>query len=281
MNANIVKICSAFLVLNALWFSRSGFNFLHFQPELLETLSPNGLFHLIPIPTTGWLFFVAVIFFYLSGLTFLLTFHKYALLVFFIAGSIVDNVHVNFAQGGHSRYLEYSLLLPGVLALFLHSGASIYLRSYRALIVAYYFIAGLYKFSAAGFAWGLDDSIFIHAVAVQVSTPVKEWLLGNYPDLFKLGAYAVFLAELFSPLMLFLRPFRIVIVVILFLFHLSFPLVWGGHRDFVVNCVGLVLCLSDEKFMTRIFKKYELCRQFILNSLFKFIGKSQAHRKNV
>jgi hypothetical protein len=231
------------------------------------------LFHLIPIPTTAFYFSIAVIIYYLSGLVFLLSYQRYALLIFFIAGSIVDNVHVNFAVGGHSRYLEYSLFLPVIMALFLKADGKSYLNAHRALVAAYYFVAGLYKFSNAGFKWGLDDSIFVHAVAVQTSTPIKEWVLSQVPELFRVGAYVVFLAELFSPLILFFRSARWIIVAVLFAFHLTFPLVWGGHRDFVVNCICLTLCLSDEVFINKIFLKYEYYRKSLVDFILKAKGK--------
>lgn len=257
MNVNTAKICSAFLVLNALFFTRAGFNYLHLRPEMLAQLSPNGLFHLIPIPTTVVLFQVAVVIYFLAALVFLFSFNRYALLVFFIAGSIVDNVHVNFSGGGHSRYLEYSLILHGVIALFVRADGKSYLNSYRALVAAYYFVAGIYKFAAAGLLWSLDEAIFVHAVAVQVTTPVKELVLQRAPDFFRFGAYIVFIAELLSPLILFFRPARWAIIIVLFGFHFLFPVVWGGHRDFVTNCIGLLLCLGDEKWFQFLFQKYE------------------------
>ncbi len=260
MNANTSKVGAAFLVLNTLWFSRATVNVQYLQSDMISHLVPNGLFYVLPIPTTAFIFTIVAALYFISGLFYLGTFHKYALLIFFLAGSIVDNIQVNFADGGHSRYLQYSLLLHATMALFLQADSKVYLKSLRSLVIAYYFIAGLYKLSVAGLGWGLDDSIFVHAVAVQASTPLKEYILTHMPEFFRIGAYLVFLAEILSPLIFFYRPARWLIVGVLFVFHIGFPIVWGGHGDFVVNCVGLALCLSDEVWLNKISLAYESSR---------------------
>jgi hypothetical protein len=254
MNANYAKAGSAILVINTLWFSRAFFNVRYFQPDVLSQYLPNGIFHLLPIPSNAFVFSLIVAVYFILGIAYIFSFQKYLLLGFFFAGSIVDNFQVNFVDGGHSRYLQYALLLHGVLALFLNVNSRKYLNSYRALIAAYYFTAGLYKVSAGGWAWGMDESIFVHAVAVQSSTPIKEFILSHFPELLRIGAYTVFLAEVMSPLILFFRPLRWFVVLTLFSFHLLFPIVWGGHGGFVVNCVCLLLCLSDEVWMRRLYE---------------------------
>lgn len=264
MNANTAKFCGAFLVLNTLWHSRSAFNNLYLQPAIFSQFSANGLFHFIPVPSTDLIFQLVVGVYYLAGIVFLFSFQRYALLVFFLTGSVVDNIQVNFLEGGHSRYLQYAALLYTTLALFIKTEARPYLNGYRALVAAYYFTAGLYKFSVSGFFWALDNSIYVHAVAVQVTTPMKEFILQNTPILFKIGAYIVYWAELLAPLILFWRPARWTLLSVLFLFHLTFPVIWGGHGDFVVNCLCLALCLADEPFAKTLFNKYQCMRDFVL-----------------
>ncbi|MNL61743.1 hypothetical protein D3C87_1857000 [compost metagenome] len=106
---------------------------------------------------------------------------------------------------------------------------------------------------------------------MQSSTPIKEVILTNFPELLRVGAYAVFLAEIVSPLILFVRPIRWIVVFTLFTFHLLFPIVWGGHGGFVVNCVCLLLCLSDEAWMLRMYEALQSLRLKAGNSIVRFL----------
>lgn len=126
------------------------------------------------------------------------------------------------------------------------------LRLIQTYIICVYFSSAITKLLTSGWTWALSDNIPMLLLDSPMATPLADVALSLPWTVLKVGAFAVLLLELISPVMILTPKTRWIFALEITLFQITVTSVMGGHEGFLSYPILFLLTLNWDKLVQKL-----------------------------